>query len=54
LPGIFGGLVAMLAVKGIFITGVIAIASGLVVGKILSLTGRRIEPCTDAEELIVD
>jgi len=63
LPGIFGGLVAMLAVKGIsqidqikgiLITVVIAIVSGLVVGKILSLTGRRIEPYTDEEELIVD
>ena len=63
LPGLFGGLVAMVAVngisrgdqiKGILITIVIAIVSGLVVGKILSLTGRRTDPYTDDEELIVD
>jgi len=63
LPGLFGGLVAMLAVggisqidqiKGIGITIVIAIVSGLIVGKILSLTGRRTEPYTDDEELITD
>ena len=63
LPGLFGGLVALLAVggisrgdqiKGILITIVIAIVSGLIVGKILSLTGRRTEPYTDSEELIVD
>ncbi len=63
LPGLFGGLVAMLTVngisqvdqiKGIGITIVIAIASGLLAGKILSLTGRRTEPYTDDEELIVD
>jgi ammonium transporter Rh len=63
LPGLFGGLVAMLAVggisqadqiKGIGITIVIAIVSGLLVGKILSLTGRRTEPYTDDEELLFD
>ncbi len=63
LPGLFGGLIAMLAVggisqidqiKGIGITIIIAITSGLLVGKILSLTGRRTEPYTDAEEFIVD
>ncbi len=63
LPGLFGGLVAMLTVggisqldqiKGIGITIIIAIVSGLIVGKILSLTGRRTEPYTDDEELITD
>ncbi len=63
LPGLFGGLVAMLAVggisqidqiKGIGITIVIAIVSGLIVGKILSLTGRRTDPYSDDEELITD
>lgn len=63
LPGLFGGLVAMIAVNGIskgaqitgiLVTVVLAIVSGLIVGKILSLTGRRNEPYTDAEELIVD
>jgi ammonium transporter Rh len=63
LPGLFGGLVAMIAVdgiskgaqiKGILITIVLAIVTGLVVGKILSLVGRRMEPYTDAEELDVE
>jgi ammonium transporter Rh len=63
LPGLFGGLIAMVTVsgisqvdqiKGILITIVIAIVSGLIVGKILSLTGRRTDPYTDDEELIVD
>lgn len=63
LPGLFGGLVAMLTVqgispgnqiKGILITIVIAIVSGLITGKLLSLTGRRSEPYTDAEEILFD
>jgi len=63
LPGLFGGLVAMIAVNGIskgaqitgiLVTVMLAIVSGLIVGKILSLTGRRNEPYTDDEELIVD
>ncbi len=63
LPGLFGGLIAMLAVdgisqvdqiKGIAITIIIAISSGLLVGKLLSLTGRRTEPYTDDEEFILD
>ena len=63
LPGLFGGLVALLAVggisrgdqiKGIGITIIVAIVSGLIVGKILSLTGRRTDPYTDDEELITD
>ena len=63
LPGLFGGLAAMIAVaqinhgaqiKGILITIVFAIVTGLIVGKILSLFGTRTEPYTDAEELLVD
>jgi ammonium transporter Rh len=63
LPGLFGGLVATLVVngiskgtqiKGILITIVLAIVSGLIVGKVLALTGRRTEPYTDSEELVVD
>lgn len=63
LPGLFGGFAAMVTIhgisqmnqiKGIGITIVIAIASGLLVGKILSFTGRRTEPYTDDEELLTD
>jgi len=63
LPGLFGGLAAMIVVdgiskgaqiKGILITSVLAIVSGLVVGKVLALTGRRKGPYTDSEELAVD
>ncbi|HDL00734.1 MAG TPA: ammonium transporter [candidate division Zixibacteria bacterium] len=63
LPGLFGGLVAMIAVdsisgaaqiKGIIITTVLAIVFGLLVGKILAIFGRRQEPYIDSEEFIVD
>ena len=63
LPGLFGGLVATLVVngiskgaqiKGILIAIVLAIVSGLIVGKILALAGRRKEPYTDSEELALD
>lgn len=63
LPGLFGGLVAMLLVdgismgnqfKGIVITAVLAILAGLAAGKILSFVGRRNIPYLDAEELAVD
>jgi ammonium transporter Rh len=63
LPGLFGGLIAILVVdginkgdqiKGILVTVVFAILSGLIIGKILSLTGGRTVPYTDAEELEVD
>lgn len=63
LPGLFGGLVAMIVVdgvskgnqfKGILITAVLAILTGLVAGKILSFVGRRNIPYIDAEEFIVD
>ncbi|MCF7847265.1 MAG: hypothetical protein K9M45_00330 [Kiritimatiellales bacterium] len=60
LPGLFGGLVALFVVKGIDaaaqlsgigITIVIAIATGLIAGKLLSFAGRRITPYDDEEEL---
>jgi ammonium transporter Rh len=63
LPGLFGGLVATIAVngiskadqiKGILVTVVLASVSGLIVGKVLSLTGRRKTPYIDSEELDVD
>ncbi len=63
LPGLFGGLAAMIAVggisrvdqaKGILITAVLATVAGLVAGKILSLVGRRDAPYVDSEELAAD
>ena len=63
LPGLFGGLAALVAVdgissgaqfKGIIITVVLAGICGLIVGKILTLAGRRDEPYVDSEEFIVD
>ena len=63
LPGFFGGFVAMLLVdgismsnqfKGILSTAILAILTGLVAGKILSLVGRRKIPYIDAEEIAVD
>lgn len=63
LPGLFGGLAAIVAVngisrgdqiKGIFITVVIASVTGLGVGKILSIFGRRSVPYLDSEEFEVD
>ncbi len=63
LPGLFGGLAAMVTVdgismgsqfKGILITVVIAILSGLIAGKIIAVTGRRNDPYVDAEEFLID
>ena len=63
LPGLFGGFAAMVAVsgisrtnqlKGIIITIVLSIVSGLVAGKLLSLTGRREVPYIDSEEFETD
>jgi ammonium transporter Rh len=62
-PGLFGGLVAVIAVdginrgdqlKGILITVGVAIVSGLVIGKVISLTGRREVPYIDSEEFEID
>ncbi len=63
IPGIFGGLVAMVVVAGISfqtqligigLTIVISIISGLITGKILHLFGHRKTPYVDAEEFSVD
>ncbi len=63
LPGLFGGLVAMLVVdginkgvqiKGILITIVLSILSGLIVGKIISLFGRKEVPYDDFEDFEID
>lgn len=63
IPGIFGGLVALIVVAGISfstqligigITIVIAIVTGLISGKILSLFGHRKTPYVDDEEFSVE
>jgi ammonium transporter Rh len=59
LPGLFGGLIAIPVVTrlsaaaqltGIVITIVLAIGSGLLTGKVISLFGKRKEAYSDAEE----
>ena len=59
IPGLLGGLAALLVVSGIDVgaqaigigfTIVVAIVAGLVSGKLLSLTGHRAQPYEDAEE----
>ncbi len=63
LPGIFGGLAALVVVNGIdkkaqlsgiAITLFIALVSGLLVGKIISFLGKKTEIYTDSDELIID
>ncbi len=63
LPGLFGGLAAILVVsginrgsqiKGILITLLIAVISGLIIGKVISLFGTRKEPYTDSEEFVIE
>lgn len=63
LPGLFGGLAALVVVKGIdipsqligiAITIAIAVVAGLLSGKIISLFGRRTEAYIDSEEFVVD
>jgi ammonium transporter Rh len=61
LPGVMGGLVALLfiATPGVQTTGIaitvgIAIATGFIAGKVLSVFGRRRIPYVDHEELIVE
>jgi ammonium transporter Rh len=63
LPGLFGGIAAMAAVKGINVTGqakgiaitvLLAVASGLIAGRFISLTGRRAEPYLDREEFVTE
>ena len=62
IPGIFGGLVALLIVTGINYTAqlagigltiVIAIVAGIITGKILHLFGHRKQPYVDTEEFEV-
>jgi len=61
LPGIMGGLAALFVVHGlnpgVQLAGIglmiaIALITGYVVGKILSLFGRRVEPYVDSEEFL--
>lgn len=61
LPGLFGGLVALFVVSGmnymaqitgILVTLAIALIAGFVAGKILVISGRRVEPYVDEEELL--
>ena len=61
MPGILGGLAAILVIdgldtssqlSGIFITVVSALAFGFVTGKVLSLFGRRKEAYDDTEEFM--
>jgi len=61
LPGIMGGLAALFVVHGlnpgVQLAGIglmiaIALVTGYVVGKILSLFGRRVEPYVDSEEFL--
>jgi len=63
IPGIFGGLVALIVVAGINfkaqlfgigLTILIAIISGLITGKILHLFGHRKTPYVDEEEFSVE
>jgi ammonium transporter Rh len=61
LPGLLGGLAAIFVVKGINpgaqltgigITILFALITGFVVGKIISLLGRRVDPYDDEEEFL--
>jgi ammonium transporter Rh len=63
IPGIFGGLVALIVVTGINYTAqlagigltiVIAIVAGLITGKILHFFGHREQPYVDTEEFSVE
>ncbi len=63
LPGLLGGLAAMVAVegisrgaqiKGIVITVLLALIAGIIAGRVLLIFGRRKKPYADAEEFAVD
>ena len=63
LPGLFGGIAALFVVKsvnpsaqiiGIVVTAVLALVTGLIVGKIVTILGRVSVPYTDEEELEVE
>jgi ammonium transporter Rh len=59
LPGLLGGFaaifvcegIAMVQLKGIAISIVVAVVAGFIAGKLLSIFGRRTEPYLDAEEI---
>ncbi len=59
IPGVFGGLAAMVFVGGIdhaaqglgiAVTVVVAVVAGLIAGKVLAMTGHREQPYEDSEE----
>lgn len=61
LPGLMGGIAAIFIVnglsvftqlKGMGITIIIALLSGYIAGKVLSLLGRRVNPYVDSEEFL--
>jgi ammonium transporter Rh len=63
LPGLLGGVAAVFLVagidqaaqiEGIIITLALAVVAGLVAGRVIALTGRRVEPYDDAEEFIIE
>lgn len=63
LPGLLGGLATLVGVagvdgvtqlKGISIAITIALGSGFLVGKLISLTGQRSQPYCDGEEFLVE
>ena len=63
LPGLLGGLAALVGVAdvdagtqlgGIAIAITLAVASGLLVGRLVALTGQRSYPYSDAEEFLVE
>jgi ammonium transporter Rh len=59
LPGLLGGVAAMFVCKGVLmvqlkgigISIVVAVITGFIAGKLLSIVGRRIEPYVDNEEI---
>ncbi len=59
IPGVFGGLAAMVFVGGIdyaaqglgiAVTVVVAVVAGLIAGRVLAVTGHREQPYEDSEE----
>jgi len=59
IPGVFGGLAAMVFVGGIdyaaqglgiAVTVVVAVVAGLIAGRVLAMTGHREQPYDDSEE----
>lgn len=58
MPGLFGGLIAILVVpgiaiaqlSGIIISVVLAFVTGFIGGYIIKITGKKISPYEDSEE----